>query len=81
MSSCEENLNDWQKLLVEKNYLQGVFLKQNSTQTLLACVSNNFGFKRRMKIRQYWSFRSESLHFTKSALLFPIPYKVSFLAS
>ena len=25
MSSCEENLNDWQKLLVEKNYLQGVF--------------------------------------------------------
>ena len=44
--------NDSQKLLVKKYFFQGFVLKQNSTQTLLAGVSNNFGFKHRMKIQQ-----------------------------
>ena len=61
-----------------KTLFSAFFLKQNSTQTVLAGVSNNFGFERRMKIRQYWSFGNKSLNFAKGAFLSPIHTKPAF---
>ena len=45
MSSCEENLNDWQKLLVEKNYLQWVFFEAKQHPNLACMRQQQFWFQ------------------------------------
>ena len=42
-------MNDWQKLQAEMHYFQGS-LKKNNTQTLLAGIRGNFGFKQWLTI-------------------------------